>query len=174
MKGWTVNYDEELPELRDLTITVTGINGEAVEDATFTLLLEGYEFAITPTTQEAGVYKFIDFEVFTSYDYVIRVSHPDYEPVETGVIDFTNDSVEVSVSFAKAGVEDVEASEVVVNGGRGCINIKTDSMGAIAIYDMMGSVIRQLEAEGNVAIENLRRGIYIVRINDKAYKVFVR
>ena len=174
MKGWTVNYDEELPELRDLTITVTGINGEAVEDATFTLLLEGYEFAITPTTQEAGIYKFIDFEVFTSYDYVIRVSHPDYEPVETGVIDFTNDSVEVAVSFAKADVEDVEASEVVVNGGRGCINIKTDSMAAIAIYDMMGSVIRQLEAEGNVAIENLRRGIYIVRINDKAYKVFVR
>ena len=173
-KGWTVNYDEELPELKDMTITVTGLNGEAVEDATFTLLLEDYEFAITPTTQEAGVYKFIDFEVFTSYDYVIRVSHPDYEPVETGVIDFTNDSVEVSVSFAKAGVEDVEASEVVVNGGRGCINIKTDSMAAIAIYDMMGSVIRQLEAEGNISIENLRRGIYIVRINDKTHKVLVK
>ena len=173
-KGWTVNYDEELPELRNMTITVTGVNGEAVEDATFTLLLEGYEFVITPTTQEDGVYKFIDFEVFTSYDYVFRVSHPDYEPVETGVIDFTNDNVEVVVSFTNVGVEDVEKTEAVVYGSNGCIIIKTEAPVMIAVYDMMGGCVRQLEAEGDIQIADLNRGIYIVRINDKAHKVFVR
>ena len=173
-KGWTVNYDEELPELRDLTITVTGVNGEAVEGATFTLLLDGYEFEITPTSQEAGVYKFIDFEVFTSYDYVFRVSHPDYEPVETGVIDFSADSVEVAVSFTSVGVEDVEASAAMVCGGNGCIIIKTEAPAMIAVYDMMGSVIRQLEAEGYIQVGDLNRGIYIVRINDRSHKVLVR
>ena len=173
-KGWTVNYDEELPELRDLTITVTGVNGEAVEGATFTLLLDGYEFEITPTSQEAGVYKFIDFEVFTSYDYVFRVSHPDYEPVETGVIDFSADSVEVAVSFTSVGVEDVEASAAMVCGGNGCIIIKTEAPAMIAVYDMMGSVIRQLEAEGYIQVGDLNRGIYIVRINDRSHKVLVK
>jgi hypothetical protein len=173
-KGWTVNYDEELPELRDLTITVTGVNGEAVEGATFTLLLDGYEFEITPTSQEAGVYKFIDFEVFTSYDYVFRVSHPDYESVETGVIDFSADSVEVAVSFTSVGVEDVEASAALVCGGNGCIIIKTEAPAMIAVYDMMGSVIRQLEAEGYIQVDDLNRGIYIVRINDRSHKVLVK
>ena len=173
-KGWTVNYDEELPELRDLTITVTGVNGEAVEGATFTLLLDGYEFEITPTSQEAGVYKFIDFEVFTSYDYVFRVSHSDYEPVETGVIDFSADSVEVAVSFTSVGVEDVEASAAMVCGGNGCIIIKTEAPAMIAVYDMMGSVIRQLEAEGDIQVGDLNRGIYIVRINDRSHKVLVK
>ena len=173
-KGWTVNYDEELPELRDLTITVTGVNGEAVEGATFTLLLDGYEFEITPTSQEGGVYKFIDFEVFTSYDYVFRVSHPDYEPVETGVIDFSADSVEVAVSFTSVGVEDVEASAAMVCGGNGCIIIKTEAPAMIAVYDMMGSVIRQLEAEGYIQVGDLNRGIYIVRINDRSHKVLVK
>ena len=174
MKGWTVNYNEELPELRDLTITVTGVNGEAVEGATFTLLLDGYEFEITPTSQEAGIYKFIDFEVFTSYDYVFRVSHPDYEPVETGVIDFTGDSVEVAVSFTSVGVEDVEAIEAVVYGANGCIVIKTEAPAMITVYDMMGGIVSRHETEGDIRIEDLQRGIYIVRINDKTQKVLVK
>ena len=105
---------------------------------------------------------------------MFRVSHPDYEPVETGVIDFSADSVEVAVSFTSVGVEDVEASAAMVCGSNGCIIIKTEAPAMIAVYDMMGSVIRQLEAEGYIQVDDLNRGIYIVRINDRSHKVLVK
>jgi hypothetical protein len=62
----------------------------------------------------------------------------------------------------------------MVCGGNGCIIIKTEAPAMIAVYDMMGSVIRQLEAEGYIQVGDLNRGIYIVRINDRSHKVLVK
>ena len=84
------------------------------------------------------------------------------------------DSVEVAVSFTSVGVEDVEAIEAVVYGANGCIVIKTEAPAMITVYDMMGGIVSRLETEGDIRIEDLQRGIYIVRVNDKTQKVLVK
>lgn len=174
-KGWTIIDGEELPELRNLTINVKGMNGLPVEDATFTLLLDGSEFTILPTFADGGEYKFLDFEVFMSYDYVIRVSHPDFKPVETGVIDFTNEDVVVDVAFTTSGVDEVTGNEdVVVYGSDGHIVVKTAAMQTVEVYDLAGTLLKTVKADTVAEIDGLTPGIYIVRVGDRVSKVVVR
>lgn len=165
----------ELPELRNLTINVKDMNGLPVEDATFTLLLDGSEFTILPTFADGGEYKFLDFEVFMSYDYVIRVSHPDFKPVETGVIDFTNEDVVVDVAFTTSGVDEVTGNDdVVVYGSDGRIVVKTAAMQTVEVYDLVGTLLKTVKADTVAEIDGLTPGIYIVRVGDRVSKVVVR
>ena len=174
-KGWTVVDNEELPELRNLTFKVYDKSGKAVEDAMFTLLLYGEEFQITPTETGNGIYKFIDFEVFLSYNYIIRVSHADYQPVLTDVIDFTGENVEITVVFEYGnGIEYFDENDLIVYGRKGDIFIKTSSLETIEIFNLTGNRLYTADVVGESVINGLQKGIYIVRAGQKVEKVFVK
>lgn len=165
VKGWQVVLGEELPVLRNMTVNVhSAATGEPIEDAEFTLILEGEEFALTPSDDEDGSYLFANFEVFLSLDYAIRVSHPEYVSKVVSVEGFDSGDVTVDVELdVNTGVEEIACEPALsIRGGIGCIEVSTDSAFTLYVYDMSGRLVvnRPVEA-GKTTVGGIAPGLYI-------------
>lgn len=53
------------------------------------------------------------------------------------------------------------------------IYIEHDGMANVRIYTLQGSLIQQTMVENNTLINNLAKGVYLIRINDKNFKAIV-
>lgn len=163
-KGWRVNFNEVLPEVRELTVVVKDQDGNVVENAFVTLIVDTTPVSLKPVFQD-GVYAFHELEVFLNHVYYIRVSKLGYDTVTVEVDGFEDGDVTLDVVLNSngQGVEVNSAEDYTVKGGRGEIVVEAYPGFRVAAFDLTGRVVaNEMMTAETYRIENLSAGIYIV------------
>ena len=131
---------------------------------TFSVNVSDAIITFNGVTNPAGNYTFTGIEAGT-YQYTI--SREGYNDA-TGTVTVTNNNVTVTVNITLTGIEDVNASKVVVYSQNGNLTIKSDSepIARIEIFNLSGQLLRAVSGSGNlVEISSLpQKQALIVRI----------
>lgn len=77
-KGWTVLYNEQVAETRNITVRVRNTAGEPVADAEILMLVNGAPISISPQQTIIGNFLFTNFPIITSEVYTLNVTAPGY------------------------------------------------------------------------------------------------
>jgi len=109
-----------------------------------------------------------------TYYFVIQFGTGNPDPATPqGYLNTSIDNVSLVVAN-NSGIKDVNVNNAVVVGGKSFISARFEGMANIAVYSIQGQLIRQAISQNTFRADNLRAGIYLVRVNNKAFKVIVR
>lgn len=75
---------------------------------------------------------------------------------------------------ATTAVEPVKSENNPIIGGKSNIQIKVAGEAKIEVYSYNGSLVKTINANNTVSINNLQAGLYLLKVNDKVYKTVVR
>ena len=75
---------------------------------------------------------------------------------------------------ATTAVEPVKSENNPIIGGKSNIQIKVAGEAKIEVYTYNGSLVKTINANNTVSINNLQAGLYLLKVNDKVYKTVVR
>ena len=75
---------------------------------------------------------------------------------------------------ATTAVETVKSENNPIIGGKSNIQIKVAGEAKIEVYTYNGSLVKTINANNTVSINNLQAGLYLLKVNDKVYKTVVR
>lgn len=132
---------------------------------------DNFTFTITPTGSNVGK----DLNVSTS-----RIGIPDSEGVLvvknqdgsfTVTILYIQEAVVVSIDFV-TGIESITGDAVWNHAGR--IYIRSEKTGEASVYAISGSLVGRLPTGlGETASISLKKGLYVVILNGKTYKIMI-
>lgn len=138
-KGWTVLYDENVAECRNITINVKNAAGLPITGASIMMLVDDTPISITPEETEGGIYVYSNFPVITSEQYAINVSAPGY--------------LVKTVNLEGIATGDVTLDVVLEADPEGISAISANTGSPAEIYDLSGVRVSRTAAPG----------IYVVR-----------
>ena len=79
-----------------------------------------------------------------------------------------------SIYSVTTAVEPVKSENNPIIGGKSNIQIKVAGEAKIEVYTYNGSLVKTINANNTVSINNLQAGLYLLKVNDKVYKTVVR
>lgn len=86
-KGWTVLYNEQVAETRNITINLSNVKGQPIADADILMLVNGSPISITPQQVTPGTYTFANFPVITTERYTLNITAAGYLPADVTCYD---------------------------------------------------------------------------------------
>ena len=122
----------------------------------------------------------IDINTNTPYGYKYY-SGPDLAFVEADannndipVRSYSSDDVVVKWKSVYSDIKTINSNYTKLISGKSTIRAEFDGNGRIEVCSLSGLLLRQAQATNTFTVDNLKAGLYIVKINGVAYKVVVR
>jgi hypothetical protein len=97
-----------------------------------------------------------------------------YSKIELSCLYFQDVVNGVLFYGATTAVEPVKSENNPIIGGKSNIQIKVAGEAKIEVYTYNGSLVKTINANNTVSINNLQAGLYLLKVNDKVYKTVVR
>lgn len=133
-KGWTVLYDENVAECRNITINVKNAAGQPIAGASIMMLVDDTPISITPEETEDGIFVYSNFPVITSEQYAVNVSAAGF--------------LEKTVVLDGIATGDVTIDVTLEADPEGISTITYDSDAAAEIYNLSGVRVSRAAAPG--------------------------
>lgn len=63
---------------------------------------------------------------------------------------------------------------VLVNSDKSSIKVELDGNASISVFSMQGALVKQADFQNSLIIDNLKSGLYLLKINGQSYKALVK
>jgi hypothetical protein len=70
--------------------------------------------------------------------------------------------------------KNIHSDNTKLTAGKSFIRAELEGNANVKVYNLSGVLLKQVIGTGNITINNLKTGLYIVKVNEKAFKVVVK